>query len=87
MRKEANLKEKQCVTCEEIKPIKEFGIHLYNKDGYNTNCRECCKIKDHTRRQIDKDNNIRYQCENCDKSYSRKDTYSKHKKNCQKVDK
>jgi len=37
-------------------------------------------------RKLDKENNIRYKCGRCNKDYARKDTLSKHVKNCGQVE-
>ena len=65
-----------------MKPIKEYTIHLYSKDGYCINCKSCSRVQNNSKREIDKHNNIKYNCDKCDKTYSRKDTFNRHKKVC-----
>jgi len=77
-----NITEKECKTCKTMQPISEYVIHLYNADGYCANCKNCSKKMDNERRKIDKDNNIVYECNRCNKKYTRKDTLSRHKKSC-----
>ena len=52
------------------------------KDGYCPNCKSCSRLETNTKRKINKENNVSYSCEICNKSYSRKDTFNKHKKSC-----
>lgn len=52
------------------------------KDGYCRNCKSCSRIQNNSKRKVDKDNHISYSCNKCHKSYSRKDTFNKHKKSC-----
>lgn len=76
------LKEKTCELCKETKDITNFSKHLYNKDGYVKTCLDCYKKINNKARLADKNDNIRYKCGNCEKDYARKDTLSKHVKNC-----
>lgn len=80
--KEDKLNEKECVKCKTVQPISEFTVHLYMKDGYCPNCKSCSRLETNTKRKINKENNVSYSCEICNKSYSRKDTFNKHKKSC-----
>jgi len=79
---EANLQEKECYKCNKIQPICEYTIHVYTKDGYTKNCKTCSRIDLNSKRKVDKENNVSYICENCNKTYLRKDTFTKHKKTC-----
>ena len=79
---ESNLSEKECSKCNKVQPISEYTIHLYMKDGYCSNCKTCSKIELNSKRKINKDNAVSYVCDLCDKSYSRKDTFNRHKKTC-----
>jgi prophage antirepressor-like protein len=74
------LKDKKCAICEEVKDIINFSKHIYTKDGYVNSCLQCSqKITNKARLE---DKNVRYKCGNCDKDYARKDTLTKHQKNC-----
>ena len=79
---ESNLSEKECSKCNKVQPISEYTIHLYMKDGYCSNCKTCSRIELNSKRKINKDNAVSYVCDLCDKSYSRKDTFNRHKKTC-----
>ena len=79
---EANLHEKECFNCNKIQPISEFTIHLYTKDGYCKNCKTCSRNQINSKRKINKENNVSYKCEKCNKIYSRKDTFNRHNKVC-----
>lgn len=52
------------------------------KDGYCNNCKTCSRKELNAKRQVNKENDISYTCDKCDKSYSRKDTFNRHKKTC-----
>lgn len=78
----SKLQEKECKTCQDVKPISEYTVHLSNADGYCANCKSCTKEKDNARRKLDKENKIVFHCDSCNKSYARKDTFSRHKKSC-----
>jgi len=76
------LTEKKCVSCEELKDIINFSRHMYSKDGYVHNCLDCAKQTTNKVRTADKESGVRYKCGNCEKDYARKDTLTKHLKNC-----
>lgn len=37
--------EKKCTSCKEVKPVSEFCVNKAKKDGINTICRQCQRIK------------------------------------------
>lgn len=80
--KEDKMQEKECTKCKTIQSISEFTVHLYTKDGYCANCKSCSRLETNSKRKVNKENNISYSCELCNKSYSRKDTFNRHKKTC-----
>ena len=80
--KENELKEKECMKCKTTQPISEFTVHFYMKDGYCNNCKTCSRADINTKRKINKTNDITYSCDICQKSYSRVDTFNRHKKTC-----
>lgn len=80
--KKNNLQEKECFKCNKLQAVSEFTVHLYMKDGYSKNCKTCSRAETNLKRQVNKDNHISYVCDKCEKSYSRKDTFNKHKKMC-----
>ena len=77
-----NITEKKCSLCEVIKPIDEFSQHLYSKDGFVMYCKECIRKDKKSKRDLDKERNIRYKCGNCGKDYARKDVLTNHQKKC-----
>lgn len=77
-----NITEKKCPLCEIIKPVDQYIHHLHSKDGYTIYCKECINKNKKSRRELDKERNIRYKCGNCVKDYARKDVLSTHQKNC-----
>ena len=77
-----NITEKKCSLCEIIKPVDQYIQHLHSKDGYTIYCKECINKNKKSRRELDKERNIRYKCGNCGKDYARKDVLSTHQKNC-----
>ena len=77
-----DLQEKECLKCNTIQPISEFTKHLYMKDGYCKNCKSCSRIETNSKRKIEKNKDVSYTCDICEKSYSRKDTFNRHKKTC-----
>jgi hypothetical protein len=42
---EKNSESKQCMTCNEIKTVKEFTIVRINSDGLSSYCKTCSKVK------------------------------------------
>lgn len=74
------LKDKQCAICKEVKDIVNFSKHLYTRDGYVNSCLQCSRQITNKARLENK--NVRYKCCNCDKDYARKDSLTKHQKNC-----
>jgi len=80
--KDDKIQEKECVKCKTIQSISEFTLHLYTKDGYCGNCKSCSRLETNSKRKVNKENNISYSCELCNKSYSRIDTFNRHKKSC-----
>ena len=78
------IKEKKCGICNEIKDVSNFSKHDYTKDGYVSNCYDCMKkySKSSTERRMDIENQIKYTCGFCKTEYSRKDTLTRHLKNC-----
>ena len=50
--KEEQIKEKVCGTCSKMKPIKEYTIHLYSKDGYCINCKSCSRVQNNSKREM-----------------------------------
>lgn len=34
---------KECLKCKRLKPLSLFGKHKITKDGFNYNCKKCCK--------------------------------------------
>ena len=80
--RENELKEKECMKCKTVQPISEFTIHFYMKDGYCNNCKTCSRTQLNSKRKMNKTNDITYSCDICQKSYSRIDTFNRHKKTC-----
>jgi len=80
--KEDKIQEKECTKCKTIQSISEFTVHLYTKDGYCANCKSCSRLETNSKRKVNKENNVSYSCEICNKSYSRIDTFNRHKKSC-----
>ena len=80
--KKNDLQEKECLKCNTIQPISEFTKHLYMKDGYCKNCKSCSRMETNSKRKMEKNKDISYTCDICEKSYSRKDTFNRHKKTC-----
>ena len=78
------LTEKECVLCKTLKEISKFSRHLYNKDGYVSNCLDCAKEITNKARLKEKNDFVRYKCGNCEKDYARKDSLLKHTKICVK---
>ena len=59
---------KQCMTCSEIKTVKEFTIVRINSDGLSSYCKTCSKIKRDSERSEQKEINInrnKKQCVTC----------------------
>lgn len=81
-----NITEKKCETCDKVKEISNFTKHLYTKDGYVSHCNECIKKNCNSKRELDKENNIRYKCGRCGNDYSRKDVLIKHQKTCMRIE-
>jgi hypothetical protein len=75
--------EKECAICLEVKDVSNFSVHKYTADGYVRQCLDCMKKITNDKRNADKENKIRYKCGKCGKDYSRKDTLTKHQKNCE----
>jgi len=80
-----SIKEKQCRACQQTKDISEFTKHLYMKDGYVNFCNACVYENSNTKRKLDRENQIRYQCGRCSSTYARKDTLTKHQRQCVQV--
>jgi hypothetical protein len=78
----SKMTEKKCLTCDKIKDISHYTQHIYTKDGFVNHCKECIQKNSNSKRQTDKENNIRYLCGTCNTSYSRKDTLTRHQKIC-----
>lgn len=38
--------EKECLNCKEIKKVSKFNHSIRSLDGYNTQCKECCKKRE-----------------------------------------
>lgn len=74
--------EKECAICLQMKDVSKFSEHKYTSDGYVRQCLDCMKKITNDKRKEDKEAKIRYKCGNCDKDYARKDTLTKHQKNC-----
>jgi len=47
--KDPNRKEKVCITCNKLKNITEYHIHLKNIDGHRNDCIECNNTKNRKR--------------------------------------
>ena len=54
------MKNKNCTTCNQIKPLSEFYHHKYTKDKLHSVCKECFKINKENWSKVNKDRISKY---------------------------